>query len=335
MRGGPSFRRAVAASVGLHVLLAVVLLVAGRWHASRPEASRPQPGIETRVDLRIEFPRDEVSIPIEAPSVTPSTPADPPTPDPEPEPRGSGPPLADPPPEPSGGSGPPLVRMPTVPQTLPPELLALLKRPPAPSAGVVEVPVTPTPLHPRPAPDPTPAAVRTTGGSAAPQVQPGAARVEGGSPVHGPLGAGQVIVYVLDASGSMGEWGKFDAARRALVATIRKQPETVRFQVVVYEGFAFIPLPAAESGCVPATADHVGRMTDVIRALKDPRGRSNHAEGLRKALTLQPDFVLILTDADDLPAAALRGVMRQATRPVTVCVAKVGADGVGKPVEVR
>ena len=56
------------------------------------------------------------------------------------------------------------------------------------------------------------------------------------SPIHGPLNAGQSIVYILDASGSMGEWGKFDKARKKLIATLQSQRETVSFQVVIYTG---------------------------------------------------------------------------------------------------
>ena len=36
----------------------------------------------------------------------------------------------------------------------------------------------------------------------------------------------------------MGEWGKLEAAKRAVVATLRQQPETVWVQVVVYDGTA-------------------------------------------------------------------------------------------------
>ena len=52
--------------------------------------------------------------------------------------------------------------------------------------------------------------------------------------IHGTLKPGQLIVYVLDSSGSMGEFGKLALARSALLATLRGQPEGVRFQVIVY-----------------------------------------------------------------------------------------------------
>lgn len=316
MRGGTSFRRAVAASVGIHVLLAVGLVALIRWQATRQPDAPPRPGIDTRVDVRVTFapaPEEEIA-PVAAPP--PSVPRPVPPPEPPPEP-----PVADAP----DPTAPPVVAATPIPATLPPELLALLKRPPAPTADVVEVPITPGPIRP----------AGGSGSPAPPPVKPAAAWAAGGSPVHGALAPGQTVVYVLDASGSMGEWGKFDVARRALVATLRCQPEAVRFQVVVYAGTAFVPLPAPASGCVPATADNVTRMIDALRALGNPTGRSNHAAGVQKALGLRPDIVLIFTDAADLPVPALRGVVRQAAKPATVCVAKVAADGVGEPAEVK
>jgi hypothetical protein len=131
----------------------------------------------------------------------------------------------------------------------------------------------------------------------------------------------------------MGEWGKFDAARRALVATLRQQPESVRFQVVIYAGSASVLLPA--TGCLPATADNVNRTIDALHALGPPSGRSNHAEGVQAALKLRPDFVLILTDAADLPTLTLRALVKQAAKPAVVCVARVTATGVGMAVEVK
>jgi hypothetical protein len=326
MRGsGSSLRRAVAASVGVHVLLAAGLVVVVRWAGNRPEPAA-LPALDTRAapDLQLEVAPEEVSVPVAAPA----EPVKADTPVAKPDSGDSHPPIvkkqdsADAEPE-TGGSRPPLAR---IPQTLPPELTALLKRPGPRPDEVVEVPVTPTAMNPRPpaAPSP-PGPVRPAGGTAP---------SESAAPVHGALRPGQTIVYVLDASGSMGEWGKFDSARRALIATLKRQPETVRFQVVVYASSAAAPLPAPVGGCVPATADNVDRMERALRTY-EPAGRSNHVEGLKVAVRMQPDMVLILTDADDLSAARFRGVLAQAPKPVTVWVAKVTAVGVEAPVELK
>ena len=315
---GTAVRRAVAASVGLHALLVVVLVVAQRFRPPpAPEPARPR--IDTRAPLRLDFTPIETSVSVALPLVTPPAVESPPVAE-------AAPPA--PAPAPSDATGPPLARVPVIPRTLPPELLALMRKPAA-ASDVVEVPVTAVPLDPPTRPAPA-GAVRPAAGVAAPPAA-AASREPAGVPVHGALGAGQTVVYVLDASGSMGEWGKFDAARRALVATLKAQPATVRFQVVVYAGFALVPLPAPATGCVPATADNVTRMADSLRALAAPVGRSDHAAGLRAALELRPDVVLFLTDADDPPPAAVRGLVRNAGRPTAVCVARVGAGGVAAP----
>lgn len=307
MRGGASFRRAVAASVGAHALLAAGLVLLARWQADRPQEAPRPPAIDTRVDVRIGFLADGPNVLVETPRVT--TPAARQEP-PEPEPPRL---------EETGGSRPPLARSVPIPRTLPPELLALVRKT-ATASDVVEVPAPP-------------AEVRPAGGAVASHLPTGPAWAAGGSLVHGPLAPGLAIVYVLDASGSMGAHGKFDTARRALVATLRSQPETVRFQVVVYAGAASVPLPAG--GCMPATAENIARVIGALQAVAAPAGRSHHVEGLQKALSLRPDLVLVFTDADDLPTPVLRGVLKQAAKPAVVCVAKVAAGRVEQPIEVK
>jgi hypothetical protein len=222
-----------------------------------------------------------------------------------------------------------------VPQSLPPEVLSLLKKPRANVQTVVEVPLTQVALRPdmlAPTPAPVRPAVGTTAPAQSPAKRPDGLDLASGPTLHGSLAPGQTIVYVLDKSGSMGAGGKFDVARRSLIATLKAQPPTVRLQVVVYDSSASPPLPAPGSGLAAATAEHVGHLSEVIRGLEPPRGRSDHIAGLREALALKPDFVLILTDGDDLPVATFRTMIRRAEKPVALCIARVTADGVGAPV---
>jgi Mg-chelatase subunit ChlD len=139
------------------------------------------------------------------------------------------------------------------------------------------------------------------------------------------------IVYVLDASGSMGEWGKFARARLTLLATLRQQPSTTRFQIVVYNSTARVLVPS-NGGCLPVSEAST-RQAEAELAKVAPVGKSEHLRGFQTALNLRSDYIVIVTDADDLPAAKLRAAISQAARPVVVCVAKVTADGVGVPRE--
>lgn len=292
MRAG-RIRTAIGVSVGVHAALAVgvVAILGSRSEPPRSAAT----SFETRADVHLEF-APEPDLPREAVAmVEPAAPETPVTP----------PPVADPPVP--VADGPPRVQVIVVPQTLPPELVALLKRP-----------ATPTAIQP---------VVAT--------VPKGPAWAANGSPVHGPLPANQCIVYVLDASGSMGEWNRFDAARGSLIATLKRQPETVRFQVVVYSGTAFTPLRSPPGECRPANAENIARLTDALAALPAPAGRSNHVEGLRAALGFRPDLVVLFTDADDLPLGPFRGLLKQSVRSVTLHTARVTATGVNGPVEVK
>jgi hypothetical protein len=308
-----TFRRAVAASVVLHVGLAVVLIVVGRWAAPR---LAPAPALDTRVPDAVRITPAEVEVPTSDVAVTPAQGADAPR-------------SADPAP-PAEVHRPPTIT--AVPRPLPPELIALMRKPRAVPVGglVTEVPVTPTPQAIRP-PQPAPAGPLRPVAHATTDPQPGDGD---GPPVHGALPPLAAVVYVLDASGSMGEWGKLERAKRALVGTLRRQPETVRFQVVVYDRAAVVPLPAPVGGMVYATPTNVDRIGPMLRTVS-AAGRSNHAAGLAKALELRPDYVLILTDADDLSAATFRGLLSRAGKPMTVCVAKVTAEGVAAPVALR
>jgi hypothetical protein len=292
MRAGPT---AVAVSIGVHVLLAVGIVLLLRRQPDEPHSAASQ--LETRADVHLEFVKD-IDPPLEPNSqFAPDPPAStPPQPTPEP-------------PIESVPDGPPKAQAIIVPQTLPPELLSILRKP-----------QTPSPIQQATAIEPKPK---------------GPAWAESGSPVHGALEANQRIVYVLDASGSMGEWAKFDVARAALIATLKLQPPTVRFQVVVYAGSTFTPVKSAPNECLAATPENLARNIEALAALPSPAGRSQHLDGLRAALAFRPDLVVLFTDADDLPPGPVRGVLKQAERKAVLCVAKATAKGVERPVEVK
>lgn len=278
------FRRAVAGSVAVHLVLAVGVILSVRSGGRAKPALSPQPTVDTRAN--------EVSLRMSAAEIVlapdePVRPADPPAG--VPEAPGDSRPAAD-----ETLTRPPLRTF--VPGALPNEVLALIRRP----RGVAD------------------RDVRPAGGSA-------------GVPFHGAMAKGQSVVYVLDCSGSMGAFGKLDVARAALVATLRRQPGDARFQVVAYNSTAKSVLPG---GCVAASPANVSAAEAALAGLA-AAGRSSHAEGVRAAAALRPDVVVLLTDADDLNAAQFRSALAAAGKPVAVCVARVSADGVAAPRELR
>jgi hypothetical protein len=102
---------------------------------------------------------------------------------------------------------------------------------------------------------------------------------------------------VIDRSMSMGRHGAFDAARRELLASLKRLPEHVRFQVIVYNRTAETLVPGG--GLVEATAEIKRHTATHIESLC-AEGGTSHLPALRRAVHLTPEVIYFLTDADDL-----------------------------------
>ena len=283
-----AFRRAVWASLALH---AVVVCAGALVFRAAEEREHAGPRVSTNVhEPQVRISQTEETFVVEVPP-------------------------AEPPAKPQAAVGGPLAVSRAAPQTLPPELVALIRKPAAAPVGgpVVDVAGPPGAVNP-PVADPnvTPAGGPTAGTPSVPAI-------------HGALAAGHTVVYVLDCSGSMGAAGKFDAARAALVATLAQQPPTVRFQVIVYAGTAK-PLLATDGKGLPATEANVRAASAKLAAL-EARGNSDHYGAVRAALAFRPDVILMLTDADDLSAAVVKSVVKV----VPVRLVQVTAEGVQPP----
>ena len=276
---------AVAASVALHIVAAgaLVLFV---WTGNDPKPVSA--GIDTRATRAPEV-RMSLAEVADASVEVPPQPAAPPS--------VAAPHVAEKPP-------PVLPEKPfatSVPRTLPPEMLAVIRKPAGGSAS--------TPEHD---PNVTPAGSANTATTA--------------PAIHGALRPNQTVVYVLDCSGSMGAGGKFDLARASLVTTLKQQPPSVRFQVIAYAGGA-APLLAAGGNALLATEENVRSAAEKLARL-EARGTSNHLAAVRAALAFRPDVILVLTDAEDLNAAAFRPILASAPKKATLCVGPVAASGV-------
>lgn len=314
-----ALRRAVWASVALHALAACALLLFLRTgDEPKPAQRRIDTHAADEPQVRIHLALDETPV-----SVAPPQPTSQPAPQPDRVKQVREPSPAKP--RAAGEMVPPLAASRPQPRTLPPEVIARIRKPAAQSTGGTqpEVPTSPT-ANSQSVTDPNvKPAGGATGVSTAPSVRS----------IHGALKPEQTVVYVLDGSGSMGAAGKFDAARAALVTTLRQQPPAVRFQVIVYAGGA-VPLLASDRRGLPATPANVTAAAERLAAL-EARGPSNHLKAVRAALAFRPDVILILTDADDLAPAALKRLLAGAPKPVPVCIARVTSDGVERPREVK
>jgi hypothetical protein len=115
---------------------------------------------------------------------------------------------------------------------------------------------------------------------------------------------GRRIVYVIDASASMGKNGAMAAACHELLESVKRLPDSARFQIIVYNRNPQCLLPQF-SGWLEPTREVVDKVGAALAGLV-PEGITEHGPALQKALLLRPDVVFFLTDADDLKVEHLR-----------------------------
>jgi hypothetical protein len=111
-------------------------------------------------------------------------------------------------------------------------------------------------------------------------------------------GYGQTFVYVVDASDSMNDRGKFERARYELLHSIEQLKSDQRFFVIFYNEGAY-PMDADEP--LLATQDNVAAATNWIQQV-EPTGGTNPLPALLAALTLRPDAIYFLSDGQFDPA---------------------------------
>jgi hypothetical protein len=111
-------------------------------------------------------------------------------------------------------------------------------------------------------------------------------------------GYGQTFVYVVDASDSMNDRGKFERARYELLKSIEQLTSEQRFYVIFYNESAY-PMDAAAP--LLATPDNVAKTTNWINQV-EPTGGTNPLPALLLALTIRPDAIYFLSDGQFDPA---------------------------------
>jgi len=118
------------------------------------------------------------------------------------------------------------------------------------------------------------------------------------------------VVYVIDRSVSMGIGRKLDFARRELIASLRRLPPTVRFQVIIYNDSAEPLAVDGQRDLLPAEPAIIDKAISLLQTLQ-AAGATNPLTALRRGLTLRPDVLYFLTDADDLTPETVAAVTQQ------------------------
>jgi hypothetical protein len=119
---------------------------------------------------------------------------------------------------------------------------------------------------------------------------------------------GQTIVYLIDASASMGLDGAFAPALAELLRSVRRLPETARFQVIVFNGLV-TPLPAHLPGWLHANPQVVATVEQALRKVR-AEGKTDPASALRYALSRHPAVLFFLTDAGEFQLETAHAITR-------------------------
>ncbi len=124
-----------------------------------------------------------------------------------------------------------------------------------------------------------------------------------------PATAGSVV-YVIDRSVSMGLDRKLDFARRELIASLRRLPRSVRFQVIAYNDSAETLFLDGRGDLLPSEPAIVEKAVASLRGL-EAAGPSRHFAALCRGLDLHPDVLYFLTDADNLTPEVVSAVTQR------------------------
>jgi hypothetical protein len=197
---------------------------------------------------------------------------------------------------------------------------------------IIRIPSTPPPPLATPAPpvqdtgpvpaipSPDPAAVTTPAAEKQnePRASSGTPSAQGGKPDGLPGGTdttfftvpvkGQTIVYLIDASASMGLHGELEAAAAELIRSVRRLRETIRFQVIVFNRSAFPLLVGSPDWLVP-TPETVAAIEEALRKLP-AEGGTDPSKALKHGLFRQPAMLFFLTDAGEFHQEATREITR-------------------------
>lgn len=118
---------------------------------------------------------------------------------------------------------------------------------------------------------------------------------------------GRSVVYVLDRSVSMGLNGALTAVKRELLSSLEQLPSEARFQVIFYNRQTEPLVLDHSADMVPASASTKRQVEMHLEKLL-AEGGTDHVAALRRALSLRPDVIFFLTDADDLKIEHVRTV---------------------------
>lgn len=125
---------------------------------------------------------------------------------------------------------------------------------------------------------------------------------------------GRKFVYLVDRSGSMGDYRQLAVAKRELLASINSFDSTQQFHVLFYNNtYEQMTLNGKPPGLQWATDINKTLAGQFIKRMT-PEGGTTHLPALMKALSYRPEHLYFLTDATEPLSAAALNDIRQANR---------------------
>ena len=122
---------------------------------------------------------------------------------------------------------------------------------------------------------------------------------QGDGPVRflGAIDNGKKFVYIIDCSGSMGDYDALDFAKAELMASLQGLNPAQKFQIIFYnEEIKRFQLPNQALALYPATDVNRNRAKRFVGGVPPSLG-TRHMPALLAALKYEPDVVFFLTDA--------------------------------------
>jgi von Willebrand factor type A domain len=119
------------------------------------------------------------------------------------------------------------------------------------------------------------------------------------------------FAYVIDCSGSMATRGSLDVAKRELTVSLNQLPPDAQFAVIFYNLRAtMFSDPQGRAGLMAATTTNKARVGHQL-ALIVPDGGTDHLVAIQAALSLRPEVIFFLTDADLMTQSDVTSILAE------------------------
>jgi hypothetical protein len=149
-----------------------------------------------------------------------------------------------------------------------------------------------------------------------PGLSPGGPRQGGSRPAAGPArrllsvpASAHSVVYLIDRSVSMALHDALPMARQAVAQSLAALPPGARFQIIAYNEQAELLHLQGSTGLLPAEPANLALAQSFLDSLT-ASGFTRHLPALQLGLTLQPDVLFLVTDADDLTPTEVQTITR-------------------------